>query len=70
MYCDRGTDDEGSCQEIPRHGQNKEDGGGDAHGDGGRGGDEEAVTTPQPATLHVVRAAPQTCVCVFLVFGG
>ena len=34
-------------REIPRHGQNEEDGRGDAQGDGGRGGDEEAVTTPR-----------------------
>ena len=42
-----GTDDEGSRREILRHGQNEEDGRGDAQGDGVRGGDEEAVTTPR-----------------------
>ena len=34
-------------EKIPRHGQNEEDGGGDVQGDRGRGGDEEAVTTPR-----------------------
>ena len=57
-------------EKSARHGQNEEDGGGDAQGDGGRGGDEEAITTPRPATLHVVRAAPQICVCVLLLFWG
>ena len=55
---------------MPRHGHNDEDGGGDAQGDGGRGGDEEVVTTPWPATHPVVRAAPETCVCAFLLFWG
>ena len=55
----------------PRHGQNEEDGEGDAQGDGGHGGDEEAVTTPRPATLHVVESsAPDLCVRLPSFLGG